>query len=65
MTRMTDAQKQVLTHIARRLRKQAAELERVARSGDADLLEKFCGMLHATGTQLAWTKGTMGGNKPS
>jgi hypothetical protein len=54
MTQMTEAQKQVLTNIARRLRRQAA-----------DLLEKFCGMLHATETQLAWTKGSIGGNKPS
>ena len=65
MTQMTEAQKEVLANIARRLRRQAAQLDRLARAGDVDRLEKLCGTLHATGTQLEWMKGGMSGKKTS
>ena len=51
---LTDRQKQVLEHVARRLRRQADALESLIRSGDSRKLAHACGMLHATETQLLW-----------
>ena len=53
---LTDRQKQVLEHVARRLRRQANQLENLIRSGDAKKLAHACGMLHATETQLLWLR---------
>ena len=54
MTDLTDSQKQVLTSIAQRLRKQAQQLDNLIRSGDPERLAHACGMLHAAETQLLW-----------
>ena len=51
---LTESQKQVLSHIAKRLRRQAKELESLIRSGSSQKLARAYGMLHATETQFRW-----------
>ena len=53
---LTDTQKQVLSHIAKRLRRQAKDLESLIRSGSAQKLSRAYGMLHASETQLRWVQ---------
>jgi len=53
---ITDLQKQVLANIARRLRRQADELERLIRSANRKKLNEACGMLHAAETELTWVR---------
>ena len=53
---LTDSQKQVLSHVAIRLRRQADELESLIRSGSPQKVARACGMLHATETQLRWVQ---------
>jgi hypothetical protein len=54
MRDFTDAQKEALANIARRMRKQADQLDALIRSGNPERLAQACGMLHATETQLHW-----------
>ncbi len=53
---LTESQKLVLSHIAKRLRRQAKDLERLIRSGSSEKLARAYGMLHATETQLCWVQ---------
>ena len=53
---LTDSQKEVLSQVAMRLRRQANDLESLIRSGSPQKLARACGMLHATDTQLRWVQ---------
>ncbi len=53
---LTESQKRALSHIAKRLRRQANDLERLIRSGSSQKLARAYGMLHATETQLGWVE---------
>jgi hypothetical protein len=52
----TGSQKQILVHIAERLRRQADRLETLIKMGDSKKLAEACAMLHATETQLVWVR---------
>ena len=61
MTELSEHQKEALAAIARRLRQQAEELERIIRAGRREPLSRACGRLHATETLLSWLRNSSDG----